>query len=102
MKLNLIYGRRIQKGHKEIPLEGEDGKTKVFNVNMEVKTIHGFSGHSNRRQLMEFAKRLHPRPDKILTCHGDPYKTVDLASSIHRSYKIETKSPLNLECTRIQ
>ncbi|MCQ2976504.1 MAG: beta-CASP ribonuclease aCPSF1 [archaeon] len=95
-------GRRIQKGHKEIPLEGEDGKTKVFNVNMEIKTIQGFSGHSNRRQLMEFAKRLHPRPDKILTCHGDPYKTVDLASSIHRSYKIETKTPLILDATRLQ
>ncbi|MDO5850025.1 MAG: beta-CASP ribonuclease aCPSF1 [Methanobacteriaceae archaeon] len=95
-------GRKIQKGHKEIPLEGEDGKTKVFNVNMEIKTIHGFSGHSNRRQLMEFAKRLHPRPDKILTCHGDPYKTVDLASSIHRSYKIETKTPLILDAVRLQ
>lgn len=95
-------GRRIQKGHKEIPLEDEDGKTKVFNVNMEIKTIEGFSGHSNRRQLMEFAKRLHPRPDKIITCHGDPYKSVDLASSIHRSYKIETKTPVNLDATRLQ
>lgn len=95
-------GRRIQKGHKEIPLEDEDGKTKVFNVNMDIKTIEGFSGHSNRRQLMEFAKRLHPRPDKIITCHGDPYKSVDLASSIHRSYKIETKTPVNLDATRLQ
>ena len=95
-------GRRIQKGHKELPFEDETGKTKVYNVKMEVKTIEGFSGHSNRRQLMEFAKRLHPRPDKIITCHGDPYKTVDLASSIHRSYKVETKTPLILEATRIQ
>jgi len=95
-------GRRIQKGHKEIPLEDRDGKTKEFHVQMEVKTIEGFSGHSNRRQLMEFAKRLHPRPDKIITCHGDPYKTVDLASSIHRSYKVETKTPLILEAIRLQ
>ena len=95
-------GRRIQKGHKELPFEDETGKTKVYNVKMEVKTIEGFSGHSNRRQLMEFAKRLHPRPDKIITCHGDPYKTVDLASSIHRSYKLETKTPLILEATRLQ
>ena len=95
-------GRRIQKGHKELPFEDETGKTKVYNVKMEVKTIEGFSGHSNRRQLMEFAKRLHPRPDKIITCHGDPYKTVDLASSIHRSYKVETKTPLILEATRLQ
>ena len=95
-------GRRIQKGHKELPFEDETGKTKVYNVKMEVKIIEGFSGHSNRRQLMEFAKRLHPRPAKIITCHGDPYKTVDLASSIHRSYKVETKTPLILEATRLQ
>ena len=95
-------GRKIQKGHKEIPLEDETGKKRIYNVKMDVKTIEGFSGHSNRRQLMEFAKRLHPRPDKIITCHGDPYKTVDLASSIHRSYKVETKTPLILEATRLQ
>ncbi len=95
-------GRKIQKGHKELPFEDEDGKTRLFKVNMEVKTIDGFSGHSNRRQLMEFAKRLHPRPDKIITCHGDPYKTVDLASSIHRSFKVETKTPVILDAVRLQ
>ncbi len=95
-------GRKIQKGHKELPFEDEDGKTRMFNVEMEVKTIDGFSGHSNRRQLMEFAKRLHPRPDKIITCHGDPYKTVDLASSIHRSFKMETKTPVILDAVRLQ
>jgi len=94
-------GKRIQKGWKEIPLK-EEGKTKVFNVKMEIKTIEGFSGHSNRRQLMDYVKRLSPRPEKIILCHGDPYKTTDFASSIRRSYKIDTKTPLNLECTRIQ
>ena len=94
-------GRRVQKGWKEIPLEDDDGRTREFQVKMEIKTINGFSGHSNRRQLMEYVKRLNPRPEKVITCHGDPYKTVDLASSIHRSYKIETKTPINLDCVRI-
>ena len=94
-------GRRIQKGRKEVPLEDDDGRTKEFHVNMETKTIHGFSGHSNRRQLMEYVKRLNPRPEKVITCHGDPKKAVDLASSIHRSYKIETRTPINLDCVRI-
>ena len=94
-------GRRIQKGWKEIPLK-EEGKTKVYNVKMEIKTIEGFSGHSNRRQLMEYVKKLSPRPEKIIMCHGDAYKTMDLATSVHRSYKIETRTPLNLESTRIQ
>ena len=94
-------GRRIQKGWKEIPLK-EEGKTNVYNVKMEIKTIEGFSGHSTRRQLMEYVKKLHPRPEKVIMCHGDAYKTLDLASSVHRSYKIETKTPMNLESTRIQ
>ena len=94
-------GRRVQKGWKEIPLE-DDGKKKVFNIKMQIKTINGFSGHSNRRQLMDYVKRLNPRPDLILTCHGDPYKAVDLASSVHRSYKIDTKTPTNLDSVRIQ
>jgi KH/beta-lactamase-domain protein len=94
-------GRRLQKGWKEIPLK-EDGKTTVYNVKMEIKTIEGFSGHSDRRQLMDYVRRLTPKPEKILICHGDNYKTMDLASSIYRSYKIETKTPMNLETVRIQ
>ena len=47
-------------------------------------------------------RRLSPKPDKILVCHGDAYKALDLASSIYRSYKIETKTPMNLETTRLQ
>jgi len=94
-------GRRLQKGWKEIPLK-EEGKTRVYKVKMDIKTIEGFSGHSDRRQLMEYVKRVMPRPEKILICHGDNYKTLDLASSIYRTYKIETKTPLNLETVRIQ
>ena len=48
-------GRRIQKGRKEVPLEDDDGRTKEFHVNMETKTIHGFSGHSNRRKTQSKA-----------------------------------------------
>ncbi|MDI6644662.1 MAG: beta-CASP ribonuclease aCPSF1 [Methanobacteriaceae archaeon] len=94
-------GRRIQKGWKEIPLK-EDGKTNVYNVKMNIKTIDGFSGHSDRKQLMNYVRKISPKPEKVLICHGDNYKTMDLASSIYRSYKIETKTPMNLETVRIQ
>jgi predicted metal-dependent RNase len=94
-------GRKIQKGHKEAPLD-DDGVTRLYHINLEVTTIDGFSGHSDRKQLMEYVRRLSPKPDKILVCHGDAYKALDLASSIYRSYKIETKTPMNLETTRLQ
>lgn len=94
-------GRRIQKGFDEVPLE-KDGVTQLYHVNLEVTTIDGFSGHSDRKQLMEYVRKLSPKPNKILVCHGDAYKALDLASSIYRTYKIETKTPLNLETTRLQ
>ena len=94
-------GRRLQKGWKEIPLK-EEGKTNVYNVKMEIKTIEGFSGHSDRKQLVDYVRRMSPKPEKILICHGDNYKTLDLASTLYRQFKIETKTPMNLETVRIQ
>lgn len=94
-------GRRIQKGFDEIPLE-TNGVTELYNINLKVVTVDGFGGHSDRKQLMEYVRKLSPKPDKILVCHGDAYKALDLASSIYRSYKIETKTPMNLETTRLQ
>jgi KH/beta-lactamase-domain protein len=94
-------GRRLQKGWKEIPLK-EEGKTNVYNVKMEIKTIEGFSGHSDRKQLVDYVRRMTPKPEKILICHGDNYKTLDLASTLYRQFKIETKTPMNLETVRIQ
>jgi predicted metal-dependent RNase len=93
-------GRRIQKGWTEIPMSTE-GKTEVMKVEMEVATVDGFSGHSDRRQLMEYVKRMDPRPERIITNHGDENKCLDLASSIYKKFKYETKSPMNLETIRL-
>lgn len=93
-------GRRIQKGWTEIPMSVQ-GKTNVMKIEMEVATVDGFSGHSDRRQLMEYIKRMEPRPERIITNHGDENKCLDLASSIYKKYKLETKSPMNLETIRL-
>ena len=93
-------GRRIQKGWKEIPVS-DNGKTSMMQINMESVTVDGFSGHSDRQQLIEYVKRMSPRPEKIITSHGDENKCMDLASTIYKKYKIETRSPMNLETIRI-
>ncbi len=92
-------GRRIQKGWREVPFP-VDGRREVVKVNMRVETVDGFSGHSDRRQLMNYVKYLHPRPEKIITVHGDEGKCIDLASSIYKTYRIETRAPMNLETIR--
>ncbi|HOT07572.1 MAG: Beta-Casp domain protein [Methanosaeta sp. PtaB.Bin039] len=93
-------GRRIQKGWKEIPMSVE-GKTQTVKMNMEVTTVDGFSGHSDRNQLMEFVRRLYPKPGRVLTNHGDEANCLDLASSLYKRYRIPTMAPMNLETVRL-
>lgn len=93
-------GRRIQKGWKEIPLTVE-GKTQTVKMNMDVITVDGFSGHSDRNQLMEYVRRVYPKPSRIITNHGDESNCLDLASSIYKKYRIPTSAPMNLETIRL-
>lgn len=92
-------GRKIQKGWKEVPFP-VNGRREVVEVKMEVETVDGFSGHSDRRQLMNYIKYLNSKPEKVATVHGDESKCIELASSIYKTYRIETRAPLNLETIR--
>ena len=92
-------GRRIQKGWREVPFP-VNGKREVVVVEMNVETVDGFSGHSDRRQLMNYVKALSSKPEKVITVHGDENKCVDLASSIYKSNRVETRAPMNIETVR--
>ncbi|MCK4928324.1 MAG: beta-CASP ribonuclease aCPSF1 [Methanosarcinales archaeon] len=93
-------GRRLQKGWNEIPVH-QNGKSDVITVNLQVQTVDGFSGHSDRKQLMEYIKKMKPRPEHVLTEHGDEKSCLDLASSIYRKFRVETRAPTNLETIRM-
>ncbi|MCD4841425.1 MAG: beta-CASP ribonuclease aCPSF1 [Methanosarcinales archaeon] len=93
-------GRRLQKGWSEVPVYN-NGKSDIIKINLQVQTVDGFSGHSDRRQLMDYIKKMKPRPEHILTEHGDEKCCLDLASSIYRKYRIETRAPMNLETIRL-
>lgn len=93
-------GRRIQKGWKEVPLS-VDGKTQTVKINLEVTTVDGFSGHSDRQQLMEYIRRIYPKPGRVLTNHGEEGNCLDLASSIYKRFRIPTMAPMNLETIRL-
>ncbi|MBI5051243.1 beta-CASP ribonuclease aCPSF1 [Candidatus Micrarchaeota archaeon] len=98
----LSLGSKLQRGMKEIPIMGDDGKTKVLNINMEIKTADGFSGHSDRAQLMAFLKNLRPTPERIFTMHGDWGKTEEFAKSAGAMLHKESRSLSNLEAVRLR
>ena len=94
-------GRRIQKGVSEFSLS-VGNKMKSFKLNMKVFTIAGLSGHSGRKELMNFVYRCKPKPRKVIINHGEASKTIDLGSSLYKLNRIETVSPQNLETIRIR
>ncbi|MEW6329317.1 MAG: beta-CASP ribonuclease aCPSF1 [Candidatus Micrarchaeota archaeon] len=98
----LSLGRKLQKGMKEIPLLGESGRLDTLKINMRVETVEGFSGHSDRYQLINFAKNIRPNPEQIFTLHGDESKCDDLARSLNKLMRLETRAPMNLDTIRLK
>ncbi|OLS22762.1 MAG: Ribonuclease [Candidatus Heimdallarchaeota archaeon LC_2] len=86
-------GRKVEEGTESIIVKNEQNKSVELVVNMEVHRISGFTGHSDRGELMEFAKRLSPRPKKFLIMHGEMSKCETLAKSIGKSVKRESLAP---------
>jgi KH/beta-lactamase-domain protein len=86
-------GRKIEEGAESIIVKNEQDKSVEVTVNLEVHRISGFTGHSDRGELMEFAKRLSPRPKKYLVMHGEMSKCEALANSISKSVKREAIAP---------
>ena len=94
-------GRRLQRGEREINY-GTPVKPEICPVKMEINTVEGFTGHSGRRELMNFLMHCEPKPKKVIVNHGENSRCLDLASSIHKQNRIETVCPRNLECIRIK
>jgi len=95
-------GRRVQRGEKDINVSINNRAAKLIQVKMDVHTIDTFTGHSGRNELMNFIKRCSPQPRKIITQHGESSRCVDLASGIHKQFRIETFAPKNLESIRLR
>ncbi len=95
-------GRRIQNGVSELPLPDENGKLAPVKVNMNIKTVEGFSGHSDRHQLMSFVQKLSAKPKNIFTMHGEEQKCEDLARTLGRLVHADGRAPMNLDSIRLK
>jgi uncharacterized protein len=94
-------GRKVQNGEKTVSIAGYP-KPEVIHVNMEITTITDFTSHAGRNELMRFVHNLNPRPKRIIINHGEASKCLDLASSIHKTIRVETNAPKNLDTIRLK
>jgi len=95
-------GSKVRKGRPEIQMMDPDGKMRVFKVNLRVESFDGFSGHSDRNQIINYVGKVYPRPERVIVNHGEKAKCLEVASALHRIYKVETCAPRNLETTRLE
>ena len=90
-------GRKLLKGIRELTLLNEEGKSEVLHVKMQVQKVDGFSGHSSRQQLINYIKRITPKPRNIVLLHGEEEAIQSLANAASRVTNATIYAPRNLE-----
>lgn len=102
-------GLEIERGRREIPgkpstkklKKGEEPKPpEPVQLKIDVAMIDAFSGHSDRRQLMNYVGNMEPRPDRVVIQQGSGDRCIDLSAALHRKYGVDTRALMNLESVR--
>ncbi|MFC1648503.1 beta-CASP ribonuclease aCPSF1 [Nanoarchaeota archaeon] len=93
-------GRRILQGLRELNYR-VGPKIETVELKMEVHRLE-ITGHSDRRELMNYVRHCNPKPKKLITVHGESARCLDLASSVHKTMRIETIAPRNLDAIRLR
>ncbi|MCW4035124.1 MAG: beta-CASP ribonuclease aCPSF1 [Candidatus Bathyarchaeota archaeon] len=95
-------GSRVQKGLSDVPIINSKGKMEVMNVSMQVESVRGFSGHSDRRQLVNYMQRMKPKPERIIVLHGEKSKSLSMAHMFKRKYNVESLVPEVMETIKLR
>jgi hypothetical protein len=94
-------GQRLQAGMRSVQTFNRNGKMEVTNVRLSTHTIEGFSGHSDRRQLLNYVKKMRPSPRRVFFVHGEESKCDDMARTVNRFRGVRGLSPDMLETFRL-
>ncbi|MAG21902.1 MAG: beta-CASP ribonuclease aCPSF1 [Candidatus Diapherotrites archaeon] len=95
-------GRKIQSGIKSIPVTDAKGRTRAMQMALRVETIEGFSGHSDRNQLVSYIRNLKPKPKRVLIGHGEKSNALDLSRYISSKMGINATALRNLDAARLR
>ncbi len=95
-------GSRILKGVRDISMLTSEGKMRVIRLRMNVKQIKGFSGHSDRRELMRYLQKFSSKLERIIVCHGERSKALSFSEALRKRFKAEVLVPEVLETVRLK
>jgi len=94
-------GQRVQSGMGSAQVYNQEGKMEVINIDMSVNTVEGFSGHSDRRQLVNYVRRLRPQPKRVFVVHGEESKCENLARTVSKMRGVRGHAPRLLDTFRL-
>lgn len=87
-------GRKLVEGVRSIDIM-ENGRMVTTYINMEIQKVDGFTGHSDRRQLIGYVSRLQNLLKNIYLVHGEIDKIQNLAATLQRFFNLpSSKLPL--------
>jgi len=81
-------GRRIKEGEKVVKIFGEE-----IQVNAEIYSLEGFSGHADREGIIQWIKSIKNKPKKIFVVHGEEEATKEISRKIEEELTIKTYIP---------
>jgi hypothetical protein len=94
-------GRRVQRGLSEATMMNSEGKLDVVRIRLHVESIEGFSGHSDRRQIISYITQFKPNPEKVIVCHGERAKCLSVANFLQKRCGIQAIAPTVMETFRL-
>ncbi len=89
-------GRKIRDGTTEVQIIDKDGRIENIKISMEVQSVEGFSGHSDRRQLLNYLRNLNVKPKNLILNHGEPASIESFRKLVERE-----KEKIGLKGTKI-
>ena len=90
-------GQRVQSGMRSAQIYSQEGKLEVINIELGINTVNGFSGHSDRRQLLNYVRRLRPQPRRVFVIHGEESKTENIARTLSKLRGVRGYAPRLLD-----
>lgn len=81
-------GRKLLEGASEVTLFGEE-----IQVEAEILSMPGISGHADREGLMEWAAAFSPKPSKVFIVHGDDAVVQPFADLLKEKLGLDTYAP---------
>lgn len=99
-------GRKVRDSQGSVSIINRDGRVENIEVRMEKHVIDGFSGHSDRSQLVSFLRNINPRPRNVILNHGEAESISKFSSWIRSDrgrigYRPNVYTPSILDSLRV-